>query len=349
MKKILFLSILTLFTLISCSESDNCYECESSITNEIESSDIETTKNRAVNLDQLKYNQVMYKGSHNSYERREDITEQITNSSPAYQNNVLALELDIWRNTPRNSYTNTSIPSNTWVVNHWPHPGRYGRTLASYFSKLKDWHNRNRNHLPIMIKLDVKSSNGGYQNFHEQIEWYLQRFLGDSDVIFKAQRLFKDPNRSIRHNVLYENAWPSMNELRGKFIIVLTGNGSWMDQYVRTNSRYRWAFGMKAQTIANTDNTSSGISQANNTIDNTPNYVFYNFSMSDINDKRNKAGSREYARQLARRGMITRVYSANNRDEWERCKSWKISCISTNKIKNHDWAKIDNNNMFIQR
>ena len=71
--------------------------------------------------------------------------------------------------------------------------------------------------------------------------------------------------------------------------------------------------------------------------------------MSDINGKRNKAGSREYARQLARRGMITRVYSANNRDEWERCKSWKISCISTNKIKNHDWAKIDNNNMFIQR
>ncbi|TCI91711.1 Ca2+-dependent phosphoinositide-specific phospholipase C [Tenacibaculum sp. M341] len=346
MKKLNLLFILTLF-LYNCSDVENCLSCESEqINNE---TNVNVTGNKLPTPGHLKYNQVMYKGSHNSYERKEDIIEQISNSTPIYQNNVLALELDIWRNTPKDSYNNKTIPANTWVVNHWPHPGRYGRTLSYYFSKLKDWHNRNQNHLPIMIKLDVKSSNGGYQNFHEQIEWYLQRYLGDSDVIFKAQRLFKDPARSIRHNVLYENAWPSLNELRGKFIIVLTGNGSWMDQYVRTNSRYRWAFGMKAQTIAGNNDAASGIWHANNTIDNTPNYVFYNFSMSDINDKKNRAGSREYARQMARRGMITRVYSANNRDEWNLCKSWKISCISTNKIRNHDWAKIDNDRIAIQR
>ncbi|TPN83367.1 Ca2+-dependent phosphoinositide-specific phospholipase C [Aquimarina algicola] len=341
MKKLKFLFVFVSLILASC--STDCLDCEeTSVHPNVDAKRLPTQGN-------LKYNEVMFKGSHNTYERREDITEQVSYSNPIYQNNVLAVELDIWRNTPSGSYNNRTIPANTWVVNHWPHPGRGGRTLSSYFAKLKDWHNRNSNHLPVMIKLDVKSSNGGYQNFHEQIEWYLQRYLGDSEVIFKAQNLYKDSNRSIRHNVLYNDAWPSLDQLRGKFIIVLTGNGSWMDQYVRFNSRYRWAFGMKKEGVPNRSRTEDGFRDADNVINNNPNYVFYNFDINDIKRVKDKVGSRDFLKQFAYKGMITRVYTANNADDWNLCKTLKISCISTNKIKNHSWAKIDNDRIAIKR
>ena len=348
MKKNFFLLAYLVFTFVSCTKTDECINCNESQTIDSKSTDTSSLQERRLSTQgYLKYNNVMFKGSHNSYERRESIEEQLNYSNPIHQNNVLALEFDVWRNTPKN-YNRTNIPSNTWVVNHWPHPGKRGRTLASYFSQLKNWHTKVKNHVPVMIKLDIKSSNGGYQNFHEQIDWYLSRFLGD-DIIFSSREMFKDPNRSLRHNMLYNEAWPTIDQLRGKFIIVLTGNDSFIDQYSKFLHNRRTAFAMKKQNIGKTDDVSSGIWHANNTINNNPNYIFYNFSMSNIKDIKNRAGSKEFLKQMAKRGMITRVYSANNRDDWNLCKSLKISCISTDKIRNHDWARIDCCRILVKR
>lgn len=158
--------------------------------------------------------------------------------------------------------------------------------------------------------------------------------------------MFKDRNRSLRHNVLFENAWPKMDDLRGKFIITLTGNSSWIDQYARTSPNNNLAFSMKLVsppkgliiTPRASNSVGSNVQAARNLIDNNPHYVFYNISMSDINDDRTPYT--EWARELARKGMITRVFSANKQEDWHFLFHTGISCISTNKIRNHSWATV---------
>lgn len=168
-----------------------------------------------------RYNKITFKGSHNSYERRESITQQLThykkNGKTSYNGNCMALEFDIWRHTK--PIRNGRVDSGLWTVNHLVNTGP---KLSRYLNELMDWHNRTPNHHPIMIKLDVKSKNGGYQNFHDQIDVYLKNHF-NQNLIYKPKNLFKNNQISLVENI-QRSDWPTVNELRGKFIFVLTGN-----------------------------------------------------------------------------------------------------------------------------
>lgn len=345
MKKLSYLLLLA-HTLIflSCTEKEEIITPEP-INEEVSLTNLNRQNLPTRTLENLRYNQIQYKGSHNSYERNEAPVAQLGYSFPRYNDNCMPLEFDIWRNTPRSPYTQTNVPGNLWVIAHRIHPGRNGRYLSSDLYHIKRWSDNNPNHWPVMIKLDIKSGNGGYQDFDRQIDLYLRRFLG-SNKVFKASDLFKDPQRSLRHNVRFENAWPKMKDLKGKFIIVLTGNRSWIDQYAKTTPNNNLAFSMKlvappkgvVTTSRASNSVPSNVLDARKLVDDNPYYAFYNISMSEINDRRNNYT--DWARELARLGMVTRVFSANKQKDWHFLLHTGISCISTNKIRNNDWATV---------
>lgn len=164
MKKLNFAFLLaSVFIYLSCSEKE---EITSPVSDTPVAEEVKLGNQNRVNLPtrtlrNLRYNQIQYKGSHNSYERNESPVQQLGYSFPRYNDNCMALEFDLWRNTPSNSYNETNVPENLWVIAHISHPGRNGRSLGSHLYHIKRWSDRNPNHWPVMIKLDIKSGNGG--------------------------------------------------------------------------------------------------------------------------------------------------------------------------------------------
>ncbi len=279
------------------------------------------------------YNKITFKGSHNSYERRESISKQLThykkNGETSYNGNCMALEFDIWRHTK--PIRNERVDSGLWTVNHFVNTGPQ---LSRYLQELMDWHNKTPNHHPIMVKLDVKSNNGGYQNFHDQIDVYLKNYF-NQNLIYKPRSLFKNNGISLVENV-QNYGWPSVNELKGKFIFVLTGNQDWGDKYSKTNLRtQRLCFSMKnmAADRTNVYPPSSG------------NIAFFNFHIFSRNtDKWTKVISR-----FANKKLITRVYTANSDKNFRNSINAKVNCVSTDKIRNHKWALVNPNGKFLSR
>ncbi|TYP98797.1 calcium-dependent phosphoinositide phospholipase C [Tenacibaculum adriaticum] len=337
LKPFFFLLLISLF--IQCEKNSDENDLN---TDNIELESLDNLDNITANkgtgisvsdLNNLKYHQIVFKGSHNSYERNESIGEQLTryvksDGKTSENGNCMGVELDIWRHT--SSFTpNGDISDNFWTVNHTS--GLFGDKLSKYLNELKQWHDGSPDHYPIMVKLDIKSTGGGFQNFHDQIDTYLKRYLGEN-LIFKPNTLFTNPNVDLATNVS-QYGWPSINEMRGKYIFVLTGNESWGETYAGINLRdSRLCFTMKEMPADREDVYPP----------NGGNKVFFNFHIYNSNkDKWTKSIPR-----FASKNYISRVYIANSQDNFDNSIGAKVSCISTDKVNNHGWAIVTDNHKF---
>jgi len=281
----------------------------------------------------VSYHKISFKGSHNSYERNETIAEQLTyykrNRKTSHNGNCMALEFDIWRHTK--PIRNGRVDDRLWTVNHFVNTGP---KLSQYLKELLDWHKKTPNHYPIMVKLDVKSKNGGFQDFHNQIDVYLNNYF-DERLIYKPGKLFKNSNLSLAENV-QRHGWPSVNALKGKFIFVLTGNSSWGETYASKNLRtQRLCFTMKEMPANRTDvyPPSKG------------NIAIFNFHIYSKHTSKWK----KVIPRFANKNMLTRVYIANSAKNFRNSIGAKVNCISTDKIKNHSWAWVNQNGKFLSR
>ncbi|WP_010521810.1 Ca2+-dependent phosphoinositide-specific phospholipase C [Aquimarina agarivorans] len=279
------------------------------------------------------YNKISFKGSHNSYERRESIAQQLThykkNGKTSYNGNCMGLEFDIWRHTK--PIKNGRVDAGLWTVNHLTNTGP---KFSRYLSELLDWHNITPNHHPVMVKLDVKSKNGGYQNFHDQIDVYLKNYFNES-LVYKPREMFVNNRVSLVENIS-AYGWPSVNKLRGKFIFVLTGNSGWGTRYSKTNLRsQRLCFTMKEMPADRTDvfPPTKG------------NIAIFNFHIFSKNTNKWK----QVIPRFAAKKMLTRVYIANSSKNFSNSIMAKVNCISTDKINNHKWAVVNENGKFLSR
>ncbi|MBK8493312.1 MAG: hypothetical protein IPL49_21140 [Saprospirales bacterium] len=144
------------------------------------------------------YDQIIFKASHNSYDRDESIAEQLTfHPSSPHNGGCMALEFDIWRHSSP-FIRDQRISDNYFMVSH---TGTGGSTLANYLRQIKSWHHRTPNHPVILITIDIKSKEGGYSNFHDEIDTYLKCHF-DQNLIFSPNRLIKDHSLSLCENVI---------------------------------------------------------------------------------------------------------------------------------------------------
>lgn len=283
-------------------------------------------------MSNLSYDQIIFKASHNSYDRDESLSEQLTfNNNTPSDGGCMAIELDIWRHS--SAYIpDESISDNYFTVAHTT-PGN--KKLSGYLNQILIWHNNNHNHNPVLIYLDIKSSKNGYNNFHNEIDTYLKCYFSEN-IIFKPGKLFTDPNKSLCENVV-NNGWPEINspDMRNKFIFCLSGNKDWKTEYANTDLKERYCFSDQSKS----DNDPNVKPPTNG------NFVFFNFHIYN----KHKDVWMKTIPPFTDKRLITRTYLSNSETNWNNCIKANVSAIATDKINNHKWAKVSNNNIYREK
>lgn len=322
---LLFLGTFFLFTLTSCDLNDTEGISPINPPNNIIDTEIEARNNPTPH-----YHEITFKASHNSYERNESIGEQLTfNSNQSHNDGCMGLEFDLWRNS--SPFTpDVSIDEDYFKVKHYS--WQSSKTLAHHLQKVKDWHDINPDHPPVLITLDIKSSNGGYSSFHDEIDTYIKVHF-DENLLFKPNQLIVN-GQSLAASVA-AHGWPLIthSSMRGKFIFCLSGNKDWKANYANTNLSDRLCFSDENTDVADSTPPTSG------------NIVFFNFHIYNSNRDKWMTSIPQYCKK----NMITRVYIANSEDNFSNSIKAKVSAIATDKIRNHSWAKVSNDTPYLSK
>jgi hypothetical protein len=261
-------------------------------------------------MDSVLYNQVSMKASHNSYQRNETITQQITwDSVRHYDCGCGGIELDI----------SQSDEGNDWSVGHKASYDKHYRQLSQFLSDLQVWSNQNAGHDVITLYLDLKHvPDKNLTTFPADLDSYIRERL--TPIYSPAAIIGEEDN--LKAGAL-ENGWASLGDLKGKFIICVTGSGDLKAAYAANQPKERLCF-------ADKDIDADGTPDDNERI-------FFNFHI--FHSDRDK-WMKTFRDNSGKPNVIIRAYEANSADNWGDCLSSGCNLIATNEISNHDWAKV---------
>jgi hypothetical protein len=153
-----------------------------------------------------RFNQVRQRHSHNSYDKRENLMDQLT------FHRIRAIELDLhW-----------DAPPGDWSVYHDDPSETNCRYLSRCLFVLERFHNIDANHEPVTVFLDLKDpldSAGGPHDL-QKLEAAFGSILGDAHIFRPSEMLSGCSGASNLHQAAQRCGWPTVNELKGKFLIV---------------------------------------------------------------------------------------------------------------------------------
>jgi hypothetical protein len=261
----------------------------------------------------LPYNQVSFKASHNSYDRDEPFIEQLDwNSTQPWQAGCRGLELDI----------NQSETGNRWSVGHVGGYDDDERQLSLFLDELNAWSDRNPGHDVVTLYLDLKSVQPGFPHW---LDAYIQTFL--FAPLYRPADLMGSYD-TLELGARY-NGWPTLNQLRGKFILVVSGDGDAKEEYAHDNPRARYCFADK----------DFGQDEAPH----SQTRVFFNYHLYE-NDY--DEWGPVFRAQASRPETIMRGYVIDEGDFWGDALAAGANLLTTNRVKNNDWAMVSNSAPF---
>ena len=130
----------------------------------------------------MKYHEVSFKQSHNSYDRDEDSHVTLTFHSDDLGNaGCRGLEYDIWRHSDATGGKSVGY----FTV---AHTGGGGPPFASYLGYLLSWHRANPRHDVIFVTVDIKSSGGSKEVFPDEIDTYMREWFNEK-LVFTPRHL----------------------------------------------------------------------------------------------------------------------------------------------------------------
>ncbi len=258
----------------------------------------------------MMYSHVSFKAAHNSVDRDEiPVTEQLrnpTNRSP-HQAGCRGLELDI-HDAP-NLWE--------WSVSHTgPYNADANHQLAAYLRLLVSWSDGHADHEPILITVDIKPMVKSPTRFAREFDRLLAREIG-------TKRLFTPAELQQDAPTLVEGAnrygWPSVDELRGRFIVCLSGLEAAKKHYSRARNRLAFADIRVAH---------NGRRPGAKTGDR----VFVNYRADQTNWERD-------ARHFAKTdGFVTRLFGIDDPATWQRAIDAGVNVLSTDRVRKYEWA-----------
>jgi hypothetical protein len=156
------------------------------------------------------YHEAQQKSSHNSYERHEALVDQL-----AYHR-VRSLELDIHRDggvfgsEPGNWFVYHDVPGSTTCLR-----------LSDCLQDVRAFTNGVVDHEVITLWLDLKDGfTEGYGP--AELDVLLDEYLG-SDLFTPGELMDRCPDAGSLRDAAFECGWPTLPELRGRVIVMLTG------------------------------------------------------------------------------------------------------------------------------
>src|SRR5690606_22334681 len=113
--------------------------------------------------------------------------------------------------------------------------------------EIKRWHNNNPNHDVIILFIDLKSDWNENNNGQTpaDLDFRLLSLVSNPDMIYKPRDLLGNGSSSNSNNMrlaAQQNNWPSMGDLTGKLMFVLTGDGDKVSEYIANRSLDAVAF-----------------------------------------------------------------------------------------------------------
>jgi hypothetical protein len=268
----------------------------------------------------IRFQKAQFKTSHNSYERKEDFHQQLAwDPDHPYEGGCRGVECDIWRRSDASLGTSVGY----FLVGH-VQPGAH--SLADYLGYLLSFHVNNPRHDPILVHIDIKSTQGSYQGFPDEIDRYISSWF-DRNLIFKPSDLTADMQNLVAASV--ENKWPTIGELRDKFLFCLTGNSIWKGYY---------ADHMDTSSLCFAD---MDLSDAVSDISNLPlplNRIFLNFHLY----KKDYKSWEILIPNLNRRGYISRGWVIDDAELWYKAIQAGLNILATDQVKSHPWAQVGN-------
>lgn len=255
----------------------------------------------------LPYNQVSFKCSHNSYDRDETLVEQLHwDEEEPWQGGCRGLELDI----------NQSDEGNQWSVGHVGGYSSGERQLSQFLNELRAWSIENPNHDVVTLYLDLKEVQDG---FADDIDSYVRTYL--DRPIYRPVELMGSQD-TLEKGARY-NGWPTLNALRGKFIIVLSGDADAKEEYAHEDPRERLCFADK--------------DFGQNEQPHSQTRVFFNYHLYERDED---DWSYVFETQAPRPESVCRGYVINEEDFWGNALDAGCNLLATDKVSGHDWATV---------
>lgn len=262
----------------------------------------------------IRYNQVRQKSSHNSFQRKEGIYDQML----YWRLRSLEFDIHVDKGLSPNLTGNWYI-YHTAVVDEDTTVDK----LSDLMTILQGFDRAVRDHEITTIFLDLKDSFDG-SHTPEQLDNLLLNALG-------AGRILTPANVASSNNLQagVASGWPHLSDLRGKFVFVLTGGGldeedSKLNDYVAggANAHARTCF------VAPRINSAADITAHDYAI-------FFNL-------ERSQAGA--LAPRIFSAGFVSRIYEADSQSEFDAMKRDQVHHIATNKINAivDPWSATDN-------
>jgi hypothetical protein len=257
------------------------------------------------------YQEVFQPTCHNCYEP--DVAGKMhATTFEQVLDNVKNVELDIWDNY-RSWITGYAVPGE-WFVRHWTGPGNKNvctnnGNLGACLTDIKKWADAHKDGpYPITLFLDKKEAWSSVQEGRRpaDLDKLVETSLGGA--LYKPAAL-QGTYASLRE-AAKAGAWPTLGDLAGKVIVVLTGNG--LNEYLTDRGSAAAAFvAPDTSSDGDVDGTPSAFTAA------TAAYlVFYNI---EATGSRDRLGLKTRANQY-----VSRLWGG---DSWDPCKVFS-NCIN---------------------
>ena len=200
--------------------------------------------------------------------------------------------------------------------------------LSEALRKLKRWHNRHPKHAVITVWLQVAGlpgEDGWEARGHKPVDLDNNRIAADlRNLLYTPLDLKRNnPANLTLQGVIRRGGWPTLGDLRGKFIIVLHGEDRHLNGYLHDVNNYRggrrgngsYRRGPKCCFVAPEIKNAAALR-------NKKNCVFFNLKMRDS----------RVASSVFRAGFVSRIYRIDNETQWKRAREHRVHHLGTDHI-----------------
>ena len=263
--------------------------------------------------DDLRYNEVRQKSAHNAFQQLEGIYDQVV-----YWR-IRSLELDLHRGKLGHGGL-----KGDWYIYHGAHnPNTTVHRLSDFLRLCRGIRRAIQRHEVITVFLDIRDA------FHatptasqsgDALDRLLIKELGEHRLYRPKDLLDRSPGSASLQASVRAAGWPTLADLRGKILFVLTGPKDLLGTYLGAKSPGdRVAF------------LSSRVDHASEVPGTSPDIVFFNMS----------ARKARLASKVQRLGFVSRAYYINDETRWRKAVAHNCHHIATDDInaRKERWSR----------
>jgi hypothetical protein len=277
-------------------------------------------------FEQQPFNRLAFKASHNSYDQQSgpDLTAQLGfDPQQPGEWGCCGLELDLVQTTDRRE----------WEVRHvggWRPPLGDPRrrddthALSHWLGQLRQWGEAaSTTHNPITVVLDLKEVRARNEQFADDLHGYLAECGFTPDCLFTPSDLWsRTPGApDLVSAASHPKGWPSLGDLRGRFILVLSGSVQQKRAYAKLEDA--WCFADRW--VPRNVDEPPDLSQDGR--------IFVNLDCAGRFGQRLNWACRHPA-------LFVRVYNVNSERDWREVRAGGANMLATDALTGASWAHV---------